>query len=112
MSRYDVSLQNDVADDANRQGAHFAVNLVGHGSEGMAVVSFSATVKGVRLYDLGGTRAIRGEEVCLQRNPSNAYDANCVDVCLKRGYLLGHLEARVAAVVGPLMDRLPIVIDG
>ena len=78
----------------------------------MAVVCFLATVKGIRLYDLGGTRAIRGVEVFQRRNPSNAYDANCVDVHLKRGYLLCHLEARVAAVVGPLMDTLPIVIDG
>ena len=38
---------------------------------------FSATVKGVKLHDLGGTRAIRGEEVVLQRDTSNAYDVNC-----------------------------------
>ena len=78
----------------------------------MVLACFSATVKGVKLQDLGSVRAIRGEEVVLQRDPSSAYDANCVDICLKRGYLLGHLEARVAAVVGPLMDRVPIVIDG
>ena len=46
----------------------------------MVLACFSATVKGVKLQDLGGTRAIRGEEVVLQRDPSNAYDANCVDV--------------------------------
>ena len=71
MARYDVSLQNDVVDDVICKGAHFAVNLAGHNSEIMAVVCFSATVKGVKLYDLG---AIRGEEVFLQHNPSNAYD--------------------------------------
>ena len=73
---------------------------------------FSATVKGVKLHDLGGTRVIRGEEVVLQRDPSNAYDVNCVDVRLKCGYLLDHLQASVAAVVGPLMDRVRIAIDG
>lgn len=58
-----------------------------------------------RPHDLGGTRASRVQEFVLERNPSNAYDAYCVDVCRK---LLGDLEARVAAVVGPLMDRLPM----
>ena len=60
----------------------------------MVLACFSATVKGVKLQDLGGIRAIRGEEVVLQRDPSNAYDANCVDVRLERGYLLGHLEVK------------------
>ena len=57
----------------------------------MVLACFSATVKGVKLQDLGGTRAIRGEEVVLQRDPSNA---NCVDVRLNCGYLLGHLEVK------------------
>ena len=54
--------------------AHFAVNLAGYDSEMMAVVRFSATVKGVKLYDMGGTPAIKGEDIFLQRNLSNAYD--------------------------------------
>lgn len=68
----------------------------------MAVLAgFSATVKGVWLHDLGGTRVIRS--FCR---------VNCVDVRLKHGHLLGHLEARVAAVVGSLMERVPIITDG
>ena len=43
---------HDVFDDVTARCAYFAVNLAGHDSEMMAVVRFSATVKGVRLYDL------------------------------------------------------------
>jgi hypothetical protein len=78
----------------------------------VVLACFSAAVGGVGLRDLGGARAIGGGEVVLQRGPSNACGAGCVGVRLNCGCLLGHLEARVAAVVGPLMDRVPIVIDG
>ena len=112
MANDDVSLQSDVVDDVKGKGVHFTVNSAGQNREMVVLASFSATVKGVKLHNLGSTRAIRGEEVVLQRDTSNAYDANCVAVRLKRGYLLGHLEARVAAVVGPLMDRVPVMING
>lgn len=74
---------------------------------------FIIVVKGVKLHDLGLTAAFRGEEVILRRDPTNRYDANCVNVRLKRGrLLLGHLEASMAAVVSPMMNCIPLVIDG
>ena len=44
---------------------------------GGTIASFVATVKGVKLYDLGGTGVSRGERVILERRPTNAYNGNC-----------------------------------
>ena len=63
-------------------------------------------------YDFGVSGACRGESVVVAQRPDNAYDANCLDVRLVRGqYLLGHLEAPMAARLSPMMRDVCIHVD-
>ena len=72
--------------------------------EFMLLASFVAEVKGMMFYYLRRSRASRGEHMMLRRQPSNAFDAKCVEVRILRcEHLVGHLEAAVAARVSPLM---------
>ena len=71
--------------------------------EFVLLASFVAEVNGMIFYDQRRSRASQGEYVVLRRQPNNALDANCVEVCiLRREHLLvGHLEAAVAVRVSP-----------
>ena len=82
----------------------------------MVLACFSATVKGVKLQDLGGIQAIRGEDVILQRDPSSAYNSYVIsdqyssrswrfrvaDVML---YVRGHLQHLQAVRTSLLQHR-------
>ena len=72
-----------------------------------------AQTKGIKFYDLQTCGACRGECVFLVRRPDSVYDVNCLDVRLARGrFLLGHLEAPVAARLSPLMRDVPVEVSG
>ena len=59
--------------------------------------------KGIKFYDLQTSGACRGEHLSLVRRPDSVYDVNCLDVRLVRGrFLLGHIEAPIAARLFPL----------
>ena len=62
-----------------------------------------AQTKGIKFYDLQTSGACRGERVSLVRRPESVYDVNCLDARLARGrFLLGHIEAPIAAGLFPL----------
>ena len=54
------------------------------------------------------------DRVFLVRRPDNPFHVNCLDVRLERcpRYLLGHLEAPIAAVLSPLMRDLLLEVSG
>jgi HIRAN domain-containing protein len=75
----------------------------------------SAIVAGTRFYKphLVGTALCRkGTQLRLLREPSNAYDANAVAVCINEPVLgliprwskVGHLKAPLAARLAPKID--------
>ena len=75
---------------------------------GVVLASFVAQVRGVLLNDcpLGGLHV--GCSVKLVRRPDSRYDVNCIAVMVERYrsfYLLGHLEASVAAILSPVLLR-------
>ena len=51
--------------------------------------------------------------VVVGRRPDNVHDVNCLDVTLVRGgYLLGHLEASMAARLSPMTRDLNVAVSG
>ena len=79
--------------------------------DGVVVGSFVAQVRSIRFYDFRVSGACRGESVIVCRRPDNV--PNCLDVMLVRGgYLLGHLEASMAARLSPMMRFLHVVVSG
>ena len=53
------------------------------------------------------------ESVVVGRRPDNVHDVNYLDLTLVRGgYLLGHLEASMAARLSPIMRDLHEVVSG
>ena len=81
--------------------------------DGVVLGSFVAHVRGIRFYDFGVSGACRGESVVVGRRPDNVHDLNCLDVTLVRGgYLLGHLEALMAAHLSPMIRYLYVVVSG
>ena len=81
--------------------------------DGVVLGSFVAQVRGIRFYDFGVSGACRGESAVIGRRPDNVHDLNCLDVTLVRGgYLLGHLEASMAARPSPMMQDLHVVMSG
>ena len=80
---------------------------------GVVLGSFVAQVRGIRFYDFGVSGACRGESVVVGRRPDNVHDVNCLDVTLVRGrYLLGHLEALMAARLSPMMRDMHVAVSG
>ena len=49
--------------------------------------------------------------VRLVREPSNHVDSNAITVHTSSGRILGHVEKRIAAVIGPIMDRMPVSLS-
>ena len=82
--------------------------------EDMAVLaSLVAQARGVMFYDLQASGACYGDRVYLVRRPQDRYDMNCLDVMLLRGrFMLGHLEAGVAASLSPLMRDAFLEMSG
>ena len=81
--------------------------------DGVVVGSFVAQVISIRFYDFRVSEACRGESVIICRRPDNVHDVNCLDVMLVQGgYLLGHLEASMAARLSPMMRFLHVVVSG
>ena len=76
------------------------------------LATLMAVVRGVKFYDMRNARVHRGERVVLRRAPNNPFDRNCVDVLLRGGLLLGHLEAPVAARLSLLMRAVPVEVVG
>ena len=78
----------------------------------LVLATFVAAVKSVQFYDLQDSGACRGELLVLQRQPNNAFDANCLDVRLVRGrLLLGHVEA-LWPHLSPLMRDVAVEVTG
>ena len=68
-----------------------------------------AQTNGMKFYHLQTSGACRGEHVSLVRWPDSVYDVNCLDVRLERGrFLLGHIEAPIAARLFPLRCDVPV----
>ena len=51
--------------------------------------------------------AHQGEYVKLIREPHNPYDRNAVKVCNMQGQQVGHIKREIAAILSPLMRRMP-----
>ena len=69
----------------------------------LLLAALVAQTKGIKFYDLQTSGACRGEHVSLVRQPDSVYDVNCLDVRLACGrFLLGHIEAPIAARLFPL----------
>ncbi|KAF8460516.1 SNF2 family N-terminal domain-containing protein [Kalaharituber pfeilii] len=66
-------------------------------------------VVGVRYYN-GITTP--GEQVLLEREPSNIYDRNAIRVLNVMREQVGHIPRTIAAKLAPLMDRRQIQIEG
>jgi hypothetical protein len=65
--------------------------------------SLSCNVVGVKFYD--GINELHSlMHARLFREPSNPKDCNAVFVKTKSMKILGHLEAKTAALISPLMD--------
>lgn len=77
------------------------------------LASVVARVKGVMFYDYATSGACHGDRVYILRRPDNQYDSNCLDVRLAHGsYLLGHLEAPMAARLSPVIRDVSVVVSG
>ena len=71
--------------------------------------SFSVSVTGIKFYsELRELQPFM--YVTLRRGLHNLVDSNAVLVITKTGAKLGHVESKIAACLGPLMDRLPQLI--
>jgi SWI/SNF-related matrix-associated actin-dependent regulator of chromatin subfamily A3 len=53
-----------------------------------------------------------GEEVIIEREPQNTYDANAIQVLNIGRAKLGHLSRQVAAKLAPLLDRGLVSVEG
>ena len=74
------------------------------------VSSFVAQVRSIRFYDFRVSEACQRESVIVCWRPDNVHDVNCLDVMLLwGGYLLGHLEASMAACLSLMMRFLHVV---
>ena len=74
--------------------------------DGVVLASFVTLVRGVMFYDFAVSAwGCWGDGV---------YDHNCIDVKCARGqpYMLGHLEAPVAALISPLMRDVSVDVSG
>ena len=117
-----MNIAADYAYSAKRELAFELVSEILHvrvdGSDmvsfdGVELGSFVAQVRGIRFYDFGVSGACQGESVVVGRRPDNVHDINCLDVTLVRGgYLLGHLEALMAARLSPMMRDLNVAVSG
>ena len=76
-----------------------------------SLASLVAQVRRVMFYDLQTSGACYGNQGHLVRRPQ---DVNCTDVSLVCGrpFLLGNLEAPVAALVSPLMRDFAVEVSG
>ena len=82
----------------------------------LLLAALVAQTKGIKFYDQQTSGACRGECVSLVRRPDSVvrrpdsvYDVNCLDVRLARGrFLLGHIEAPIAARPFPLRCDVPV----
>lgn len=63
----------------------------------------SLTCVGIRYYN---GWVSEGENVIFQREPTNAYDQNAIQVLNVVGHQVGHVKATQARILAPLMDRL------
>ena len=81
----------------------------------MAVVLavFVAQTKGIKFDDLHTSGAVRGKQVFLVRRPNSPYNVKCLDVQLTcGGFMIGHLEAPVAAYLSTLMRDTLVDVSG
>ena len=81
----------------------------GSGS-GFVLTVLKVQVRGVRLYDCGRDSCVIGKPVVYERDPSNPYDPNCVEVSLGR-HTLGHVARRSAVWLSRLLQG-PFQISG
>ena len=65
-------------------------------------------------YDFAASGAGWGDGVYLVRRLYDRYNHNCIDMRCARGrpYMLGHLEALVAALISPLMHDVSVDVSG
>ena len=81
----------------------FAASFIRAFMASLLLAALVAQTKGIKFYDLQTSGACRGERVSLVRRPDSVYDVNCLDVMLAAGrFLLGHIEAPIAARLFPL----------
>ena len=79
----------------------------------VVLASVVARIKGVMFYNYATSGACHGDRVCILRRPDNQYNSNCFDIRLSRGsYLLGHLEAPMAARLSPVIRDVSVVVLG
>ena len=69
----------------------------------LLLAALIAQTKGIKFYNQQTSGACRGKRISLVRRPDSVYDVKCLDVRLARGrFLLGHIEAPIAARLFPL----------
>ena len=87
----------------------FATSFIRAFMTSLLLAALVAQTKGIKYYDLQTSGACGGEHVSLVRRPDSVYDVNCLDVRLVHGrFLLGHIEAPIAARLFPLRCDVPV----
>ena len=84
----------------------------------MTEIHLSTTVVGLPFYQFGDVASylFQGTQLTLRRDPFNEHDANAIDVLVQGAHLvdpqfsgqvfkLGHINAKAAAVLAPVLDR-------
>ena len=81
----------------------FATSFIRAFMTSLLLAALVAQTKGIKYYDLQTSGTCGGEHVSL------VYDVNCLDVRLVHGrFLLGHIEAPIAARLFPLRCDVPV----
>ncbi|KAK1224593.1 hypothetical protein PQX77_012488 [Marasmius sp. AFHP31] len=90
-----------IEDDAGTDNAEEAIDEL--------ICEYTSKVVGIQYYHgLVGP----GEEVVLQREPTNRYDGNAIRVLNIAGTQVGHIPRNVASNLAPLLDARKITLEG
>ena len=70
----------------------------------LPLASFCCQARGIMFYDTPLSMVLPGTSLCVQLEPSNPHDANCISLWLSSHSLkLGHLAREAAVYLAPLL---------